>query len=505
MATARVHDPAVRGLHVYVSVLGALALTVVGWLLGLSAAEAWSPLVVPVAALVCVAGLCPVWATTSRLRSQWLDASDIGLVVAVVLLPLPVALLVHVLAAVLTVLVEFRRSPVRILYNAAHVVLTSGATGALLWWWDPPSAWLPWTAAAACFLVEQLLAQPMLFAVAALAEGTRPSWRRLVLDRPVPTVAVPLATALLAGLVGWAALVAGEIFAWPAFALLCGLALVSRSRLGAQHEVLRLVHAVRVLSASTAGRGTPPVLATLDAALVDVGGVSGVRVVRADDVVPPGHLSHGVPPSADGSGLRLLVRRPAETTGVYGSREDAVRSLLETGAQAYAMAQTTHALQHDAHHDSLTGLLNRAGFLARGDDELARARRSRLAAVVVYIDLDGFKAVNDSLGHEAGDRALQAAATELRELVRPHDVVARLGGDEFSLLLLDLRTCEQGAGVVERVRDRLSTGWLVTPDSRIRLSGSVGTACFPEQADDLPALLRRADAQMFADKRSRRT
>ena len=419
------------------------------------------------------------------------------------LLPLPVALLVHVLAGLLTVLLEFRRSPVRMLYNSAHLVLTAAATGGLLWRWDASAAWLPWAAAAACFLVEQLLAQPMLQLVTALAAGEQPSWRRLLLDRPVPTVAVSLSTASLAGVVGEAARHVGDGLAWPTAGLLCALAVVSRSRLGLQADALRLLHAVRVMTASAGARGTPPVLETLDAALLEVGGVSGVRVVVADEATPPDHLSQAVPGS-NGSGVRLLVRRPVETTSVYGSREQAVRSLLETGARAYALAQATSDLQHDASHDGLTGLLNRGGFLARADDELARARRSHLSAVVAYVDLDGFKAVNDVLGHEAGDQALQAVAAELRRLVRPHDVVARLGGDEFVLLLLDLPTCDQGAGVVERVRERLASGWPVAPGATARLSGSVGTACFPEDADDVVGLLRQADARMYEVKRLRR-
>ena len=493
----------VRGLHVYLSVLGVLALAVVGWLLAVGAAQVWSPVVLPVMALVCVGHLSPVWASVSRLRPQWLDASDVGLVVAVVLLPLPVALLVHVLASLLSVLVEFRRSPVRVLYNAAHVVLVAAANGALLWWWDPSSAWLPWAAAASCFLVEQVLAQPMLLVVNALSLGTRPAWGQLGLERPAATVTVPLGTAALAGLVGAAVQAVGGALAWPALGLLCALAVVSRSRLGAQEEVQRLVHAVRVLSSSAAGRGTPPVLATLDTALAHVGGVSGVRVVRGDDVLPPGWLGQSVP-SERGAGVQLLVRRPVECNLAGGSREDAVRALLRTGAQAYAMAEATHALQHDVHHDGLTGLFNRSGFVARAEQELARARRSHLSAVLVYVDLDGFKAVNDSLGHETGDRALQSAAAELRELVRADDVVGRLGGDEFALLLLDLPTCEQGAGVVERVRERLTTGWPVAPGWPVRLRGSIGTACFPDEAHDLPALLRHADAQMYARKRARR-
>ena len=492
-----------RGLHVYLAGLGLASLAVVGWLLLAGAGDGWSPVVVPVLALALVAGLCPVWTSTGRLRPQLLDASDVGLVVAVVLLPLPVALLAHLGAALVAVLWEFRRSPVRVLYNCAHVVLTAGATGALLWWWDPSAAWLPWAAAAACLLAEQLLAQPMLLVVGALAAGTRPQWRQLVRDRPAATVVVPVSTAALAGLVGAATQAAGDVLAWPAVAMLCALALVSRSRIGVQQEALKLLHAVRLLDASTTGRGTPPVLEALDAAVAEVGGVSGVRVVRADDDLPAGHLCEGVPSSA-GSRLCLLVRRPVETAGVYGSREDAVLELLRTGARAYSLAETTLTLQHDLHHDGLTGLLNRSGFVARAEQELARARRSHQSLVVVYVDLDGFKAVNDTLGHDAGDRALQAVATELRELVRPHDVTARLSGDEFALLLLDLPTGEQGTGVVDRVRGRLATGWPAAPGSPVPLRGSVGTACFPDDADDLAGLLRRADARMYDRKRARR-
>lgn len=492
-----------RGLRAYLALLGVLALGVVGVLLVAGAAQPWSPVVVPVLALVCVGSLCPVWASVSRLRPQWLDAGDVGLVVAVVVLPLPVALLVHVLASLLSVLVEFHRSPVRMVYNAAHVVLAAGAVGVLVWWWDPSSTWLPWATAAACFLVEQLVAQPMLLIVNALSRGTRPAWGQLGLDRPAATVTVPLATAALAGLVGAAVQHVGGALAWPALALLCALAVVSRARLRAQQEVQRLAHTVRVLSSSAVGRGTPPVLATLDAALAHVGGVTGVRVAGADDDLPSGWLSQGVP-SEHGGGMRLLVRRPAETSSAGGSREDAVRALLRTGAQAYALAEATVTLRHDVSHDGLTGVLNRTGFLARGEHELARARRSHLSAVVVYVDLDGFKAVNDSLGHAAGDRALRTAAAELSDLVRPHDVVARLGGDEFALLLLDLPTCAQGGPVVDRVRERLSAGWPVEPGSGVRLSGSVGTACFPEDGDDLDGLLRVADARMYARKRDRR-
>jgi diguanylate cyclase (GGDEF)-like protein len=153
-------------------------------------------------------------------------------------------------------------------------------------------------------------------------------------------------------------------------------------------------------------------------------------------------------------------------------------------------------VSHQATHDGLTGLANRAAFMARLDDALARRRDE---AAVLYVDLDGFKAVNDTWGHRLGDELLIEVAARLRAAVRPTDVVARLGGDEFVVL------CE---GVTDRatvleIASRLlrEVGRPVVLGTRHAcVSAGVGVA-FPRPADDAEALLRAADEALYAAKR----
>ena len=499
-------DPAgiPRGLSTYLVSLAGIALVLVLWVGVLAAGQPWTPVVVPVTALVCTAHACVVWASDRAEDTQSFDAADIGFVVAVVLLPLPVALLVTVVAGLVTVLVEFRGAPERLAFNAAATVLQAAASGGVVWLLDPAERWLPLAAAGAWFLVDQLLAHPLVMGAVALADGRRPRWRELVLRRTVPTWAVALSTGLLATGAGHAAAAAGDTVVWWVSGVLVAFAVVSRSRLGAKEEVQRLRRVVQVATAPATGRGPSQVLTALDDALYEVAGVRGVSVAATSDGPAVDHLVQPLPSVTGADVRRLVVARPLETGPVYARRQDAVRELLAAGADAFVMAESASRLRHDAQHDSLTGLLNREGFLDQAAAELSRAARSRSSAVLVYVDLDGFKAVNDTLGHEAGDQALRRVGAELRDLVRPHDLVCRLAGDEFALLLVDLPGSAHGAGVVVRLRERLAAGWPLPAAPDLSLSGSVGTASFPDDAAELPALLRRADARMYADKRSRR-
>ncbi len=163
-----------------------------------------------------------------------------------------------------------------------------------------------------------------------------------------------------------------------------------------------------------------------------------------------------------------------------------------------------------AHHDPLTALPNRAHVLEHLDLELRRARRSGASVAAVMLDLDGFKAVNDRLGHAAGDEALTWAARRLRSAVRAGDLVGRLGGDEFLVVLAGLPpTGGAGSGsgsadeTVRRVQQHLRRA-LAAPlelsGAPVRLGASSGAALFPRDADDPAALIARADAAMYRDK-----
>jgi diguanylate cyclase (GGDEF)-like protein/PAS domain S-box-containing protein len=155
-------------------------------------------------------------------------------------------------------------------------------------------------------------------------------------------------------------------------------------------------------------------------------------------------------------------------------------------------------LTHQAFHDTLTGLANRALFRDRLEQTIARAKRSRDTFAVLLFDLDGFKQVNDSLGHTAGDELLRAAADRLGSVTRPDDTLARLGGDEFALLLEG--TDETGAAhVADRVLERLGEPIAVSQRA-LSLSASIGIVVHHGGGTDSEELLRHADVAMYAAK-----
>jgi diguanylate cyclase (GGDEF)-like protein/PAS domain S-box-containing protein len=166
-------------------------------------------------------------------------------------------------------------------------------------------------------------------------------------------------------------------------------------------------------------------------------------------------------------------------------------------------------MEHMAYHDILTGLPNRAMFQDHLELALARARRHELAVAVLFLDLDEFKPVNDTHGHEVGDMVLQHAALQIRGAARGTDLVARQGGDEFLVLLADLEDGTDGAdaaAVVQEASKRIARAIAAPEDFRVgRLSihASIGSAIFPYEAGDARTLLRLADEKMYARKRDR--
>lgn len=164
------------------------------------------------------------------------------------------------------------------------------------------------------------------------------------------------------------------------------------------------------------------------------------------------------------------------------------------------------SMQHMAYHDALTGLPNRAMFEEHLDLAIARARRYDRSVAVVFMDLDGFKDVNDSMGHAAGDELLCVIAWRLREATRDTDLVARLGGDEFLVLLADLPDDRGGSpdAVVKAVADRVGVSVAqpaLVRDRTIEITISIGSSVFPFEARDVEDLMSKADAAMYAHKR----
>ena len=157
-------------------------------------------------------------------------------------------------------------------------------------------------------------------------------------------------------------------------------------------------------------------------------------------------------------------------------------------------------IAHDALHDPLTGLANRALLEDRLEHALASARRSDEHIAVLFIDLDGFKAINDEHGHEAGDRALRAAGRRVLAAVRPSDTVARWGGDEFVLVRENVSGPDDADELVERIQQALRSPAVGDPEAR-EFAASIGVALSGGEGDDTPAsLLQDADRAMYRAK-----
>jgi diguanylate cyclase (GGDEF)-like protein len=164
---------------------------------------------------------------------------------------------------------------------------------------------------------------------------------------------------------------------------------------------------------------------------------------------------------------------------------------------------TRRRIEYLATHDVLTGLFSRSvldQFLGHG---IAGARRSGRGLGVLFVDLDQFKEVNDSMGHEVGDLVLKEAARRLRNTVREADVVIRQGGDEFIVLLFDLPQPGDARGVAEKILAVLDEPYTIT-DPPLRLSASIGIATYPESGETPSMLLRRADVAMYRAKEAGR-
>jgi diguanylate cyclase (GGDEF)-like protein/PAS domain S-box-containing protein len=156
-------------------------------------------------------------------------------------------------------------------------------------------------------------------------------------------------------------------------------------------------------------------------------------------------------------------------------------------------------LTHLAHHDHLTGLPNRKLLRDRLEHALTRSRRFEEPIGVVFMDLDGFKGINDTLGHAAGDRVLEVVAERLSQTVRASDTVARLGGDEFVLLLPGIGSVDNAERVADKVVEKVSEPIRVE-DQELVTTPSLGVAVWPDHGDDAAALMRHADQAMYHAK-----
>jgi len=219
-------------------------------------------------------------------------------------------------------------------------------------------------------------------------------------------------------------------------------------------------------------------------------------------------LACGVVPAAVGAGVVVAQASVAQRwpwwlmAGVVAllgaSLVRASLQLKRRTAELHDACRARRELERRADHDALTGLVNRARFDALIQQRLAACRHGEGCLSVLYLDIDGFKQVNDAHGHATGDQVLRLFAARLKAAIRGSDVVARLGGDEFAALL-DETSSDRAESIAKELVDRLSRPYAVERVT-VHVSASIGVASFPRCGLTPHTLLAAADAAMYQAK-----
>ncbi len=243
--------------------------------------------------------------------------------------------------------------------------------------------------------------------------------------------------------------------------------------------------------------GYPPE-AMLKARLRDLGIVSPADdAVRIEAALSAGHSHDGDHELLRRDGSRFWCHIKATPIDPAAPAKGAIWVFVDVQERIEADLR----IRHLAHHDALTGLPNRILLRDRLAMALAQARRHQLLTCLLLIDLDRFKEINDSFGHDAGDAVLVEVARRIAQCVREEDTVARQGGDEFVVVLGGLRSRDNGAAIAGKLVDVLSKP-VMHGTLSLQIGASIGIAVFPDDAADAERLLKCADAAMYRIKQS---
>lgn len=175
------------------------------------------------------------------------------------------------------------------------------------------------------------------------------------------------------------------------------------------------------------------------------------------------------------------------------------RSNRRLKAKLASFAKKIECARHFAYHDELTGLPNRSLLLDRLSQAMIQAARQHKQVALLFADLNGFKSVNDRLGHAAGDKLLCKVAERLLACIRGADTACRYGGDEFVIMLPEFDGGESASGVVDKIRAHLAVPYAIGGDA-ITVTASIGVAIYPDDADNREDLIRHADCAMYASR-----
>ena len=197
------------------------------------------------------------------------------------------------------------------------------------------------------------------------------------------------------------------------------------------------------------------------------------------------------------------ANRARTETQLLEANENLVVAAVHSQTMTEAAEHATLKMSFKAERDFLTGLPNRALLTDRLAQAIALAQRHRKRVALMYVDLDKFKDINDSLGHSVGDMLLQSAARRLEACVRHSDTISRHGGDEFVVLLSEIEATQDAAHAAEKIVKAMAEPHLIG-EHRLTVTLSIGISLYPDDSADAEAVLRNADTAMYHAKRSGR-
>jgi diguanylate cyclase (GGDEF)-like protein len=186
-------------------------------------------------------------------------------------------------------------------------------------------------------------------------------------------------------------------------------------------------------------------------------------------------------------------------TAIYGRNR--LIGYIATLHDITKLSEHVDSLTHQAHHDPLTGATNRAAMDAHLIQAIAHAKNTNSTIALFFIDLNDFKLVNDTHGHEAGDKLLSGVATNLRACLRNSDTIARFGGDEFVVIIEDIKSSEHIQTVLQAIQAAINEPIIINSDLIITAKASIGIAQYPQDANDADSLLKAADESMYSAKK----
>jgi len=190
---------------------------------------------------------------------------------------------------------------------------------------------------------------------------------------------------------------------------------------------------------------------------------------------------------------------PAHLSVIEGEKSKEVKHFISMFYDITYRKKSEDKLYQLAHFDTLTGLSNRHAFMDRLEDSVQKAKRYEKKCAIFFMDLDGFKAINDTYGHNAGDDVLSTTATRLKKIIRKSDMVARMGGDEFTVIIENVTDTRSLSILAQKMIETVSQS-ISLKDDKVNVTTSIGISIYPDDACDVDSVLKHADNAMYRAK-----